>query len=380
MSSWIIKEGNGTETSTVTNGETVTFAQGNGIQSELTSTSSGGTLTITNTKPNIVQTTITGNAGSANVLQSARTIAGVIFNGSANISLNNNAITNGAGYVTSSGNTTIGTSTNIGVSAGGAVLSTVSLTQGVITSFVTRTMTLANLGYTGATNANYITNNNQLTNGAGYTTNVGDITGVTAGTGLSGGGTSGTVSLGVDLNELNDIDGDDPEIKDFFVVSSEDESVRISLADTKVALGVDKNQFVLNSNFSDDTATTSYLFAPFNTVSDTTSAQYYVHWAAPTGGVIKKVLMQHVYGSTSSSFTTQLRITKNGSSSATSGELTPSNGTNDGSYIEYSPTGSSLSTAGFNKGDRFTFSYQKSTSTKYWRGVAFSVIIEINNV
>ena len=47
------------------------------------------------------------------------------------------------------------------------------------------------------------TNNNQLTNGAGYTTNVGDITGVTAGTGLSGGGTSGTVSLAFDGNELS---------------------------------------------------------------------------------------------------------------------------------------------------------------------------------
>ena len=34
-----------------------------------------------------------------------------------------------------------------------------------------------------------------LTNDAGYTTNVGDITGVTAGTGLSGGGTSGSVTL-----------------------------------------------------------------------------------------------------------------------------------------------------------------------------------------
>ena len=32
----------------------------------------------------------------------------------------------------------------------------------------TRNLTLGNLGYTGATNANYITNNNQLTNGAGY--------------------------------------------------------------------------------------------------------------------------------------------------------------------------------------------------------------------
>ena len=37
-------------------------------------------------------------------------------------------------------------------------------------------MTLANLGYTGATNANYITNNNQLANGAGYTTNTGTTT------------------------------------------------------------------------------------------------------------------------------------------------------------------------------------------------------------
>jgi hypothetical protein len=34
----------------------------------------------------------------------------------------------------------------------------------------TRTLTLANLGYTGATNANYITNNSSLTNGAGYIT------------------------------------------------------------------------------------------------------------------------------------------------------------------------------------------------------------------
>ena len=45
----------------------------------------------------------TGNAATATILATARTIAGVSFDGSANISLNNNAITNGAGYVTSSG-------------------------------------------------------------------------------------------------------------------------------------------------------------------------------------------------------------------------------------------------------------------------------------
>jgi hypothetical protein len=47
-------------------------------------------------------TAYTGNAATATVLATARTIAGVSFNGSANISLNNNAITNGASYVTAS--------------------------------------------------------------------------------------------------------------------------------------------------------------------------------------------------------------------------------------------------------------------------------------
>ena len=81
MSTWILKEGNGTETSTVSNGETVTFAQGAGIQTELTSTSSGGTLTISNT--------IT----------------------------NNNQLTNGAGYITSSSLPTVNNAT-ITIAAG----------------------------------------------------------------------------------------------------------------------------------------------------------------------------------------------------------------------------------------------------------------------
>ena len=44
----------------------------------------------------------TGNAATATALETARTIAGVSFDGTANISLNNNAITNGAGYITGS--------------------------------------------------------------------------------------------------------------------------------------------------------------------------------------------------------------------------------------------------------------------------------------
>ena len=51
--------------------------------------------------------------GSAATLTTARTIAGVSFNGSANISLNNNAITNGAGYTTYTSNQATNTSSNV---------------------------------------------------------------------------------------------------------------------------------------------------------------------------------------------------------------------------------------------------------------------------
>ena len=67
------------------------------------------------------------------------------------------------------------------------------------------TVTLASLGYTGATNANYITNNNQLTNGAGYTSNTGTITGVSTGAGLDGVASSGDVTITLDLSELTDM-------------------------------------------------------------------------------------------------------------------------------------------------------------------------------
>jgi hypothetical protein len=47
---------------------------------------------------------LTGNADTATRLATARTIAGVSFDGTSNISLNNNAITNGANYITASDN------------------------------------------------------------------------------------------------------------------------------------------------------------------------------------------------------------------------------------------------------------------------------------
>ena len=71
-----------------------TFSLGNHSASLLTS----GTIPAARV-PTLNQNT----TGSAATLTTARNIAGVAFDGSANISLNNNAITNGAGYITSSG-------------------------------------------------------------------------------------------------------------------------------------------------------------------------------------------------------------------------------------------------------------------------------------
>ena len=129
------------------------------------------------------------------------------FNNDANYSTTTGTVTSVAtgggltgGTITSTGTLSHADTSSQGSvnNSGATVIQDVTLdTYGHVTALGSHTLTLANLGYTGATNANYITNNNQLTNGAGYTTNTGDITGVTAGTNLTGGGASGSVTLNV---------------------------------------------------------------------------------------------------------------------------------------------------------------------------------------
>jgi hypothetical protein len=143
-------------------------------------TSSGNTIIGTDSDINTSGSTIVDNIYVTDGVITSMgtrvlTLANLGYTGAtnANYITNNNQLTNGAGYVTSSGNTIIGTDSDINTS-GAAVLDQLVMTDGVITSHSTRNLTLANLGYTGATNANYITNNNQLTNGAGYVTSSGN--------------------------------------------------------------------------------------------------------------------------------------------------------------------------------------------------------------
>ena len=86
---------------------------------------------------------VSGNAATATKLQTARNIAGVAFDGTQNISLNNNAITNGAGYITASGNA--GSATKLQTAR-----------------------TIAGVSFDGT--QNIALNNNAITNGAGYVT------------------------------------------------------------------------------------------------------------------------------------------------------------------------------------------------------------------
>jgi hypothetical protein len=98
-------------------GTNLTFNSSSGV---LTATGFAGALT-GNVTGNASGSSgsCTGNAATASALANARTIAGVSFDGTANISLNNNAITNGAGYTTNAGTVTGVSGTAPIVSSGG---------------------------------------------------------------------------------------------------------------------------------------------------------------------------------------------------------------------------------------------------------------------
>ena len=130
---------------------------------------------------------------------------------------------------------------------------------------------------------------------------------------------------------------------------------------------------IINTGWGDDSSTTSNLMVPLgNTVDDvSTGAKDGEHtFVAPYAGKLVKIIMKNTNGSLSSSFTTELKYYKNGSSTATSGELTPSS-----NAITWAPTSSNT----FVAGDEINIVYQKSAGSKYWREVSMTIVIELTD-
>jgi len=130
-------------------------------------------------------------------------------------------------------------------------------------------------------------------------------------------------------------------------------------------------QTILFSNFIDSGSSTSAFRIPFNTLSETTSNQYYNHFDCPADGTIKRIRMQNTSGSMSTSFTTifDIWVSATGSPTQSSGSLTASN-----AAIEYEPNLS------FSKGNKIQVAYRKSAGAKYWQGVSASIILEFEQV
>jgi len=123
---------------------------------------------------------ITGNADTATTLATARTINGTSFDGSANISFDTDSVSEGSSnlYFT---NERVDDQVNTLLQAGTGIQLTYDDTSG--------TLTIAN-------------------------TNDADITGVVAGNGLTGGGTAGTVTLNVAVDDSSiEIDSDALQVK-----------------------------------------------------------------------------------------------------------------------------------------------------------------------
>ena len=131
----------------------------------------------------------------------------------------------------------------------------------------------------------------------------------------------------------------------------------------------------LIAGFDENNANTSYYYIPFNAITEGASNQYYRTFACPQAGRVVSIMMMHTSGTAVSlnTYTTQLRVIKNGSTANTSGELTASDGNNDGSYIEYLPD------TDFSKGDRLGFQFSKSNSTMRWRGTSVTIMIELDD-
>ena len=222
--------------------------------------------------------------GSAATLTTARTIAGVSFDGSANISLNNNAITNGAGYIDGStlnaSNLSSGTIPDARFPATLPAISGANLTN-------LPAGNLSNLNASNLTSGTIPDARFPATLPAVSGANLTNIpSGISAGTGLSLSGSTMNADVGIADNKLVQMDDSDAADNDYAKFTSSGLEGR-SFAEVKSDLSLNNVENTAISTFAGSTNITT-----LGTVSTVTSTAYgtpgvrkiYTSTSSPSGG------------------------------------------------------------------------------------------------
>jgi len=123
------------------------------------------------------------------------------------------------------------------------------------------------------------------------------------------------------------------------------------------------------STFSHDASTGVYVYMPFNSLTDTTSLQYYNTFVAPRAGRVRQIILKNAgVGTTPDMTSTTLRVIKNGSTAYTSsaqGTLAALN-----QYVTVTLTDSNVT---FATGDKLNFGFN---ANGLWRGATATMILE----
>jgi len=138
---------------------------------------------------------------------------------------------------------------------------------------------------------------------------------------------------------------------------------------------------IITAAWNDSTSTTDTLFVPLNgslTEAKASTAGEQHYFVAPQACVLRTIFFKGTGVASSGTWTTQIKIYKNGTNLTSSSELAYS-GTSNNASISYTASGSSLGGVTFAAGDEVQIAYQKSATGKYWQDVTMTAIIELTD-
>ena len=200
-----------------------------------------------------------------------------------------------------------------------------------------------------------------------------DLTELTLGAGIDATATG----LSLDFSEFGTATTD--EVTSFIVYNSGDsQAERLLLADVHEIDAYWKyTPVVFNGAFNDGTSSTSTFYIPIaGSTTETTSNQEYQFAAMPFAGRIRTLMMQNTGTTPTTTNSTRMKIYKNGSLAYTTSYQVPTNGGSVGAYILFDNNTAYT----FAAGDRIQFAYNKQFTSDYWRDVAFTAVVEFEEM